>query len=584
MTTGEQAPAPGSANTLRNSARALGDLHGSIRAPLSILMVIGTVAGIVEATSLLMFVRAAVSITSEDVEPAPILGIDVAQGPGTLLIIALVLAVVAAIFHVLLARRASQLSFHIGNNARARLIDAFLDARWAHVTAHPEGRLQESISFLVEKSARAAAHVALGASSVVILIALGAAAIITSPLVSSTMIALPLLMLAASGPFMRKLRARAATDVDTSRSLSEAVASTTTLAREYRTFGVQRRRASQLKQVALDHSHGERRTRTAGFSITLLFKDTAVISLILVVAILYRLSDLQDGAVIASVLLVLRMLGYLQQTVRLLQEGSSDAATVDALLRSITELEAAREHDGHTNIDTVGAIVFDDVSYAYDERRIALDGIDLTIEPNTTVGLVGTSGAGKSTIAELLLGLRQPTSGRITVDGIDLVDVMRSDWSRLTAVVPQDQHLAELSIAENIAFLRPDVSGDDIRRAAKRAHVHDDIERLPDGYQHQIGARGVGLSGGQRQRIAIARALAGSPRLLVLDEPTSALDATTEQLLRETLDDLHGSVTMLVIAHRPATVEACDVVIRMESGRIVDIGHGARSTSSEPLG
>jgi ABC-type bacteriocin/lantibiotic exporter with double-glycine peptidase domain len=209
-----------------------------------------------------------------------------------------------------------------------------------------------------------------------------------------------------------------------------------------------------------------------------------------------------------------------------------------------------------------------EVTYSHDGVRRALDGVTLELPVGSTIGVVGPSGAGKSTMAEVLLGLRAPDSGRVLVNGIDLAHLDRSDWSRLAAFVPQHQQFASMSIRENIRFLRPWISDDDVVDAARRAHVIDEIERLPDGFDHQLGSRTRGLSGGQRQRIAIARALAGRPSLLVLDEPTSALDAATEQRFRETLDDLHGSITIVVIAHRPATLDGCDVVVRLARGRV----------------
>jgi ABC-type multidrug transport system fused ATPase/permease subunit len=323
------------------------------------------------------------------------------------------------------------------------------------------------------------------------------------------------------------------------------------------------------------------RSRSTGFTLTFLFKDSALIALISVVGVLYLITDLGSAALTSSVLLVIRMLGYFQQTFRLVQEGAEDLATVARLRDATNELEAHRELDGTTPIATIDTIRFDDVHYRYDSERPALDGVTLTIEPNTTIGLIGPSGAGKSTIAELLLGLRAPTSGTITVDGTPIGDVRRADWTRLTAIVPQHQQLAPTSVGDNIRFLRDWLSDDDIVDAARSAHVHAEIMALPGGYGYELGSRNQGLSGGQRQRIAIARALAGQPQLLVLDEPTSALDAATEQLFRQTLDELHGHITIVVIAHRPATLEACDTVANLRDGRIERIEDGPRRFSAE---
>jgi ABC-type multidrug transport system fused ATPase/permease subunit len=390
------------------------------------------------------------------------------------------------------------------------------------------------------------------------------------------LLAIPAVLYVIARPTLRRLRSSSADNVDGAIGLAEETARTANLALEYRTTGTQQQQADRLFSLVDAHSERVGRSRTTGFTLTFLFKDSALIALISVVGALYLFSDLGSAALTSSVLLVIRMLGYFQQAFRLVQEGAEDLATVTRLRDATTELEAHREIDGTTTLTTIDTIRFDDVHYSYDSDRLALDGVTLTIEPNTTIGLIGPSGAGKSTIAELVLGLRTPTDGTITVDATALGDVRRADWTRLTAIVPQHQQLAPTSVAENIRFLRDWVTDDDIVDAARRAHVHDEIMALPGGYGYELGSRSQGLSGGQRQRIAIARALAGHPQLLVLDEPTSALDAATEQLFRQTLDELHGHITIIVIAHRPATLEACDTVAHLRDGRIERIEDGPR--------
>lgn len=565
---------------LSTAVRYLAGLHGSLARPVAAIAGLGVLAGLTEAAALLAFVRATVVITSDGISGFSVRGLSVDFSPGSLIVVALVFAGFAAAIHVLLARASAQLSRDISNAARDRLIDAFFVASWSHVARYREGRLQETISRMTEGAARAAAELAFGLSSLVICAALGIVAVAINPLVSLALLAIPALIVALAIPLVASLRRRAQENVVDSVGLAEATAATATLAREYRTFGVGTRRAGVLKGAARAHADRVARTRRRGFMISFLFKDVALIVLIGVVGLLYLTSDLREGTVIASVLLVIRLLGYIQQAFRTIQDGMHDAAMIGALRVEIEGFEANAEDPGTVALDQLAPIVFEDVHYAYEPTRPALVGVDLRIEPNTTVGLVGPSGAGKSTIAEVLLGLRRPAAGRVLVGGIDLADVRRSDWSRLTALVPQDQLLAAETIAENIAFLRPWVTREMVVGAARRAHVDAEIAALPDGYDHVIGTRSRGLSGGQRQRVAIARALAGSPQLLVLDEPTSALDAHTEQLFRQTLDELHGTATIIVIAHRPATLEACDVVVRIAGGRVVAVEPGRRTVAA----
>jgi ATP-binding cassette, subfamily B, bacterial len=571
-------PTPGP-ELLRTAIRYIADVHGSIRRPFAVIVVTSAVAGVVEAGALILFVRAVIAITTDSAEP----GITVDGSPGTMLAVAIVLALVAAVLHVVLARASVSLGERVAVNSRRRLINGFLDAQWAYVARYREGRFQEAVSVLVGHASRATAHLALGVSSILIIVALGIAATVASPLVTLTLLAVPVALFVIARPHLRRLRERSSDNVGGAMGLAEATAATVNLALEYRTTGTQRQRADRLFAIVDAHSAHVVRARSAGFTMTFLFKDSALIALIGIVGVLYLVTDLRSATLTAAVLLVIRMLGYLQQTFRLVQEGAEDLATIGGLRDATAELEAHREIDGSRPIVAVGTLRLDDVHYTYGGDRPALHGISLTIEPNTSVGVIGPSGAGKSTIAELLLGLRTPTSGTITVDGVPIEDVRRSDWTRLTAVVPQHQQLAHLSVADNIRFLRDWITDDDIVDAAKRAHVHTEIMALPGGYEHLLGSRNQGFSGGQRQRIAIARALAGHPQLLVLDEPTSALDPITEELFRQTLDELHKQVTIIVIAHRSATLATCDTVVHLRDGRIERNVDGPRRRSVRAL-
>lgn len=185
--------------------------------------------------------------------------------------------------------------------------------------------------------------------------------------------------------------------------------------------------------------------------------------------------------------------------------------------------------------------------------------------------MIGPSGAGKSTFAQLLLGLRSPTVGSVTVNGVQLTSVDRTWWTRHVAFVPQDPLLLTGTVAENILFLRDGLTAADLTRSARQANILDDIQRLSDGFDTHLGQRGSQLSGGQRQRMSIARALVSAPSLVVLDEPTSALDGHSEALIRDTLADLKGQVTIVLIAHRMSTLDLCDRIMVIEHGRVTGL-------------
>ena len=221
-----------------------------------------------------------------------------------------------------------------------------------------------------------------------------------------------------------------------------------------------------------------------------------------------------------------------------------------------------------------GEITFRDVAFRYPARPTvsALDGVSLQVKPGQTVALVGPSGAGKTTILQLLMRFYDPQSGEVLLDGIPLRDMSRTDFRRHIALVPQDPVIFAASARDNIRFGRPDATDAEVETAARAAAAHDFIAALPQGYGSPLGERGVMLSGGQRQRIAIARAILRDAPVLLLDEATSALDAESEAAVQAAVETLSRGRTTLVVAHRLATVKRADRIIVFDQGRIVDEG------------
>ncbi|ASP34588.1 ABC transporter transmembrane domain-containing protein [Labrenzia sp. VG12] len=232
-----------------------------------------------------------------------------------------------------------------------------------------------------------------------------------------------------------------------------------------------------------------------------------------------------------------------------------------------------------------GDIAFENVSFAYQnaEHMPVVRDLELTIAPGETVAVVGPSGAGKSTLFSLLMRFYDPVSGTIRLNGVGLSELDPEDLRRHIALVPQDTAIFGASIAENIAYGRPDASREDVVAAAQAALAAPFIEAMADGYDTMVGERGVTLSGGQRQRIAIARAVLKDAPVLLLDEATSALDAESERLVQQALDKLMEGRTTLVIAHRLATVLKADRIVVMEDGRIVETGTHAELTAAGGL-
>lgn len=219
-----------------------------------------------------------------------------------------------------------------------------------------------------------------------------------------------------------------------------------------------------------------------------------------------------------------------------------------------------------------GAVEFKDVHFGYDERTEVLRGISALVEPGEVIALVGPSGAGKTTLVNLIPRFYSPTKGQVLIDGQDIAEVTLVSLRQSLAVVPQDPHLFSDTVEHNIRYGRLDATREEVEEAARLANAHNFITKFPDGYQTLVGTRGVRLSGGERQRVAIARAILRDPRILILDEATSQLDAQSEALISQALDRLLVGRTTFIIAHRLSTIRRATKILVLSDGLVVERG------------
>jgi ATP-binding cassette, subfamily B, bacterial len=229
-----------------------------------------------------------------------------------------------------------------------------------------------------------------------------------------------------------------------------------------------------------------------------------------------------------------------------------------------------------------GGITFRDVCFAYNGDNPVLSGISFEIKPGTRVGIMGMTGGGKSTLVSLLTRFHDPTHGRILLDGINLRDYKLADLRNQFGIVLQESILFSTSIGENIAYARPGASEHEIVEAAKAAHAHEFVTRLPNGYGTMVGERGMQLSGGQRQRIALARAFLKNAPILILDEPTSSIDIKTEKQIIEVMERLSIGRTVFIIAHRLSTLKHCDLVLGIEKGEVISLRSDVSKAIEDP--
>lgn len=294
-----------------------------------------------------------------------------------------------------------------------------------------------------------------------------------------------------------------------------------------------------------------------------------------VVAFAYYQTSYNLGALAAIIYLIQKMFGYVQSLQAFAQQISGTVPFVQGVLNYKEQAGHFLEvKNGSAGVPFSFAreLSFENVSFAYDRGRRVLEDVSFKIKKGSMVGIIGKSGAGKTTVFDLLLRLLNPSQGRITVDGVPAGTVSLPEWRNKLVYVPQDSFLLHDTIYNNIVFFGENISRTDVENAAKAAHLGEFISELPKGYETLVGERGMKLSGGQRQRIAIARALVRHPEILLLDEATSALDAESEKYIRQAIEGLKGKMTIVIIAHRLSTVAESDNLIVLEKGRIVETG------------
>jgi ABC-type multidrug transport system fused ATPase/permease subunit len=258
---------------------------------------------------------------------------------------------------------------------------------------------------------------------------------------------------------------------------------------------------------------------------------------------------------------------------RLLEDFSHALAGAERVLEILDEPSGIADMPGAKPIGRVeGEITFDNVSFSYDPAAPVLKDISFTAKPGQMIALVGPTGVGKTTAIQLVARFYEPNEGRVLIDGSDIKTVTLESIRSQIAMVLQDTFLFTGSIEENIGYARPDATREEIVSAAKIARIHESILQMPEGYDTQVGERGVKLSGGQKQRIAIARAVLREAPILILDEATASVDIETEAHIQQALNDLAGTRTIIAIAHRLSTIRKADVILVFEDGEIIQRG------------
>jgi ATP-binding cassette subfamily B protein len=498
-------------------------------------------------------------------------------------------AVMIAVVGVLAV--ASAMRYYLVTTLGERIVADLRSNVFAHITRlssafFDEAKTGEMVSRLTADTTQiksaVGASVSIALRNFVLFFGGAAMMVVTSPRLSGFVLAaIPVIVLPLVG-FGRAVRKRGRAAQDT---LAEATAYASELIGAVRTLQAftnepaARSRFSSAVDLAYDAARGATRARAilTAFAIFLVFASVVIVLWIGAQDVLAgRITPGRLGQFVLYAVFAAGGLGELSQVWGEIAQASGAAERLFEILGIEPQIKRP-ENPVALPSPARGEIAFSEVRFSYPTRPGAgvLDGVSFRVKPGEKIAIVGPSGAGKSTIFNLILRFYDPSSGRVTFDGVPLAETDPADLRAHIALVPQDVAVFGTSVRENIRFGRPDAGDADVMRAAEAAHAAEFIAGMPQGYDTQIGERGVTLSGGQRQRVAIARAILREAPLLLLDEATSSLDAESEILVQEALERLMRSRTTLVIAHRLATVQSCDRILVIDHGRIVEEGtHG----------
>lgn len=538
------------------------------RRRLAMLASTSFVGGLLEALFLVLVTRAAFAITEGNDRIGVVAGWYLTNGQALALGAALVLLRLA--LAVWAASQAATVTTSTVAKLRRRLVDGFLNAEWEFQQSQRSGSLQQMVGGFANQANALMTSLTQAIVAGANVLALLGTAIAVDPLGAVVLVTALLVLSLVVRPLRKRTRRAAMHQREADMNLASRVSETSNLGLELHVFRVQPAARDRL----LDSIE---RSRSSSRTVALLRGLTAptFVSLAYVAvlgALAFVAADRTSLASLgAAMLVMLRSLGYGQALQTALTSIAAASPAIDLVRERLSEMKTAMRTHGGQPVGSIGTLSMRNVTFSYREGQPVLHNISFDIGAREIIGIVGPSGGGKSTLVQLLLGLRVPEEGAVLSDGRDIRSFDPTEWARKVTFVPQDSHVIAGTIGENIKFFR-DVPESRIEEASRRAHLHEDVSRMPGGYDRQVGEAGGALSGGQRQRLCIARALVEDPDVLILDEPTSALDARSEDLIRRTLSSLRSRMTVVIIAHRLSTLDSCDRIMVIHNGSLMAMG------------
>ena len=539
---------------------------GGRRRALALMTAMAFAGGLAEALFLVTVTRTAFAITagrdSVGVVAGRVLSLD------RTLLFALGLLIARIALAAASSWQAARLAATVVASLRRTLAAAFLGASWEAQQAERSGSLQELLSGYAGQASGLMGGLSQGLVAVANLVALLAMAVAVDPVGALVLVVSVGILGSCLRPLRALVRRRAEDAARVRMEFATTVSEVSELGLELHVFNVQEAARSRIGRLIDRARDSQRRLQFVSGLSSPLYTGLAYLALLGALAVVAASDATNLTSLGASMLVMLRSLSYGQAAQTAHTNVSANVPTIEELQRRLRRFEDARPAAAHGEVGAVGTITVTGLSFAYIPDEEVLHDLSFTIQPREVVGIVGPSGGGKSTLVQLLLGLREPGAGTIRVGDRDVATLDRAEWARKVTFVPQMSRLIAGSIADNIRFLRQGVTAEDIERAARLAHLHDDVVALPGGYDRAVGEHGGHLSGGQQQRLCLARALVEDPDVLILDEPTSSLDARSEHLVRQTLGELRERMTVIVIAHRLSTLDICDRIMVIQDGQL----------------
>ena len=482
-----------------------------------------------------------------------------------------ILLVIYSVASIAAALSASSMSSKALASVRNKMIDAFFRASWRVQSQERLGHIQQLLTVNCETVGEVATTMAAGLQALVTVVALLAAAFLVNPIAAAVVLVFGILLQSALRPFSRRSRKASANLSEDSHIMATLVTEYTRLTREFRLFGVEREATARLHRSNEVAAGTFRKLRRISQLSGVAYQALALAFVVCAFAVVAGRKGSDLGSIAAVLILMLRSMTYGSAIQSASVTLRSYSGFLDKIKQELERFSENRCESGTGGLPASFDINVKNVSFAYDDRGLVLRQVSFYLPSGAILGIAGRSGSGKSTLSEILLGMRQPADGVALVGDVPVARIGKGGGASPLALVAQDPVLLQGSIAFNISFFRG-VPPEKIEAASRAAHLHEDVTAMPDLYETSVGEGGTALSGGQRQRLAIARALAGTPRVLVLDEPTSALDGRSESLIRQALTELRGRMTIVVISHRLGLVEDCDLLLVLDKGRVADFG------------